>query len=204
MPAPPICPTLYPTLDTAAARIDEARASLTGNEAKALPTIDGSGSVIRSATRSDLQRAQLAARKTGTVAADAAGDPGTAREDRYAKLRGTSDERRERTARPHLDAIVVHALVAQPRGREDRALERAVRDEEVVAAAEHADGHAARAAGREDLAREHGVVGLEEPVGDAADAEGRPRRERRRWAERPTKGARPVHAPPGRRRPPPS
>ena len=74
MPAPPIRPTLYPTLATAAARTDEARASLTGNETKALPPIDGSGSVIRSATRGDLQLAQLAARKTGTVAVDAAGE----------------------------------------------------------------------------------------------------------------------------------
>ncbi|MBI1906004.1 MAG: efflux transporter outer membrane subunit [Rhodocyclales bacterium] len=61
--------TSSPTLMAAAARIAEARATLTTREAAAQPALDGGASLTRSGTERD---APVAARTTGRVAVDAA------------------------------------------------------------------------------------------------------------------------------------
>jgi len=58
-----------PTLAGAAARINEARAALTGSEASALPTVNGSAGVMRGNAQSAMP---LTPRTTGSVAVDAA------------------------------------------------------------------------------------------------------------------------------------
>jgi len=58
-----------PTLASAAARIAEARAALTGSAASALPAVNGNAGVVRSGAQGDMP---IASRTAGSVAVDAA------------------------------------------------------------------------------------------------------------------------------------
>src|SRR5205085_7343193 len=118
-------------------------------------------------------RAEAPARVQRNDASDAARDPGAAGERGDAEARAPRDEARERVPGAHLDAPLLHALEAQPRGREHGSLEAPVRHEQVAPAAQDAERDAAGAARADDLAGLVLGLRLEEELGDAPDAKRR-------------------------------